>query len=247
MNLELSTWVVAGAIDVLMVGFVAAYVFYLRAKAAGNQANVRVAALQKKVEEAKAEARRIEEEAARKRKIITFEETDITALKDEGKMMGDEEVFTGLKGRISESSGVLTDLSTAATSLSEKVLATQEKQMEAVNMVGRLGGTKGLPPEFKEQAEAILDAFRTMDEMLNLANEEVSTLESGLAEVCAVVADFKSADPMIRLPTVEILNETLRAKASGGDIEVVEDEAPLGELRLDSFDTQPSVGHQISA
>lgn len=218
MNVEVSPWFLAVAIDVFLSGFVAAYIFYIRGLDVEKRSKGRVIELQKSLEDAKAEARRIEEEAARRRTIVTFENEDIEGLVNSGKMAGDEEAYSGLKTRISESTGVLTEMSAAAEGIGNALTETMEKQMEAVNMVGRLGGTKGLPPEFKEKAEAILDAFRVMDETLSGAHEEISRIEGGLTEVSSIVADFKSADINIKLPSADILNDALRSKTTGGDV-----------------------------
>lgn len=245
MNIEMNPWLVAVLIEAVLLSSVAAAYFWRRVGGMDEEFRRRVQVVEERLEDAKADARRIEEEAARKRKIVTFESADIETLLSEGKMAGDPETLEQLKTRVKETTDVLGGMTASIGQVSAALGETMDKQMEAVNMVGRLGGTGGLPPEVKEKAEAILDVFRTMDEVLSGAYEEVDKLESGLGEVSAVVSDFTEADPKVALPDADVLNAVLKAKTGGGDISAdgeVEVPSSSGEDEtppMDAFDTAP--------
>lgn len=237
MIIDMSPWIPAVLIELSLVGFLAAAWYRYRAQRLQEGFRSRLEEMKEAAEEAKAEARRIEQEALRKRKIVTFEEADLEHLIAAGEMVGDTETIESLKTRIAESAEVMSQMSEASTEIGGRLSEVMEKQMEAVNMVGRLGGTGGLPPEVKEKAEAILDVFRNMDELLSVAYEEMDKLESGLGEVASVITDFRAADPKVRLPSVEALNAALKKKSgagvSGGDV------SPT-EPPLDAFDASDS-------
>jgi hypothetical protein len=242
MNIEMSPWVPAVLIELGLAGFGLAAWFRYRAKRMQDTFRESLDALRQEVEDARAEARRIEQEALRKRKIITFEETDLQDLVEAGDMAGDAETMEKLKTRISESAEVMSSMTAAATEIGGKLSEVMEKQMEAVNMVGRLGGTGGLPPEVKEKAEAILDVFRAMDELLSGAYEGMDKLESGLGEVASVITEYTEADPTVKLPSVDALNAALKKKSGGGETPPAggADAAP-SEPSLDAFDDREEV------
>ena len=217
MNVEMSAWAVAILFELVLVNAALVVVFYIRESRVKDGYEHKLEEAEEHVQAARAEARRIEEESLRRKQIVIFDESDMEVLVEDGIMIGDTEAFEGLKKRIFESTSVLGDMGTSTAEVTQRITETLEKQMEAVNMVGRLGGTKGLPPEFKEKAEAILDAFRTMDETLSVAHEEVSKVEAGINEVTAMVADFKESDPSFRLPSAEELNNALRRKSGASD------------------------------
>lgn len=242
MNIEMSPWVPAILIEIGVIGFGLAAWYRSRVSRMQDGLRTQLDAFREEVEDARAEARRIEQEALKKRKVITFEETDLQSMLEAGEMAGDSEAMEAIKKRVLESSEVMTSMSGAASGIGGKLSEVMEKQMEAVTMVGRLGGTAGLPAELKETAEAILDVFRTMDELLTEAYEEMDKLESGLGEVSSVVSDFEAADPKVKLPTVEVLNAALKRKSGGGSTEVASSEETAGggdpsEPPLDAFDS----------
>ncbi|MEL6186460.1 MAG: hypothetical protein AAFU79_17700 [Myxococcota bacterium] len=240
MNIVMNPWLVAVLIEAVLLSSLVALYFWRRVGSMDEESRLRLLAVEERLEDAKQEARRIEEEAARKRKIVTFETADIDALVADGKMAGDPEVLEKLKVRVKETTDVLDGMTASVSRVSAAVGETMDKQMEAVTMVGRLGGTAGLPPEIKEKAEAILDVFRTMDEVLSGAYEEVDKLESGLGEVNAVVSEFSEADPTVALPDAEMLNACLKAKTGEADSAEAPTPAEGGEEPpLDAFDTAP--------
>lgn len=240
MNIAMNPWAVAVLIELILVAAAAAVFFYLRIQAVRDEVKVQLDEAAAAVEAARNESRRVQEEAMRKRTIVTFDEADLEALANAGEMVGDAETFDELKKKLVESSEVLSTMATSASDLNGKLAEVMEKQMEAVNMVGRLGGTGGLPPELKEKAEAILDVFRTMDEILGQAYEEMDKVESGVGEVSAAIADFKDADPAVKLPTAEVLNRTLKQKAGVDDEDAVEailsEGAEASEPPMNAFD-----------
>lgn len=224
MYIQMTPWAVAILIQTILIAFGSAIYFYMRVAGVRAETRAQLDRARRSVMEAEEEVIRVKEEAMRKRTIVTFDPEDMEGLIASGEMAGDPDIFEDLKAKLVESAEVLGQMGSSAADLNGVLAEVMEKQMEAVNMVGRLGGTGGLPPELKEKAEAILDVFRTLDETLSGAYEEMDKLESGVGEVSAAIADFRDADPKVKLPTHEVLNVTLKKKAG---VDLTEEEQAL--------------------
>lgn len=238
MYIEMTPWAVAILIECILLGIAASVFFYLGTEKAKGEMKARLKEAAQGVRDAKAEAKRVQEEAMKKRTIVTFDSEDIQGLAEAGELPSDPEAFERIKTKITESADVLSDITNSASELNTKLTEVMDKQMEAVNMVGRLGGTGGLPPELKEKAEAILDVFRSMDDLLGAAYEETDKIETGVGEVTAVIVDFKETDPVLKSPSAEALNNTLKRKA-GIEVEAATDADTAGsEPPMDAFDSE---------
>ncbi len=212
--IEISAWVPAILIEMsLILGGLLAFVF-IRGKKTTESLNQRISALKLKLAEANSRVAEVLEEMRSSMKIIKFEDSDMQILQDMGAMEGDPETFTAVKSQVIESGSAVVGLNEVTGSLSGRLAELMEKQMEAINMVGRMGGSGGLPPELKEKAEAILDVFRTLDELLAESLEDVDKIEAGLNEIGAALDEFRDVDPRFKLPTSEELNQLLEDKAN---------------------------------
>jgi uncharacterized coiled-coil protein SlyX len=146
--------------------------------------------------------------------VLEVEDIDLDAA-DDGRSV---ELRARLRRSIEEIEIALNQTSEKSTQTSAQLMALLEKLGDVVAGVGRLAGEGSLPPQFKEQADALTEMLREVDPILGDAQENMDVIEAGLDTIRAEVARYGAASQFewssLR-PSSAGLNRVLRRKQDG--------------------------------
>jgi hypothetical protein len=117
---------------------------------------------------------------------VELEDFEVDAA-DEGRPA---EIRAKVRRSVEQVEEALGPATAAAQSTSAALMGILEKQAHLVARVGRLNGEGALPPELKEQTEAILAEMREMDPLVIDAQERLDQVEASLQTSASELAQY---------------------------------------------------------